>query len=157
MKKYYTLKYCLLVECIVKCHLFLWCKLNFQHHFSSLQCHMILQKSFYVYLLLKKHFWLLSMLKTVVLLNIFVEIVIHFIFQDSLMNRKFKRTVFFEIEIVCNIVNVFTITFNQLNASLLNKSINFFQEEKKYLSDLKLLSDSIHKWFGKKKKKKKIK
>ncbi len=45
-------------------------------------------------MLLKKHFWLLSMLKTVVLHNIFVEIVIHFIFQDSQMNRKFKRTAF---------------------------------------------------------------
>uniref|UniRef100_A0A672PCF9 START domain-containing protein 1 n=1 Tax=Sinocyclocheilus grahami TaxID=75366 RepID=A0A672PCF9_SINGR len=31
------------------------------------------------------------MLKTVVLHHIFVETVIHFIFQDSLMNRKFKR------------------------------------------------------------------
>ncbi len=40
--------------------------LNYQHHYSSLQCHMILQKSFkYADLLLKKHLWLLSMLKTV--------------------------------------------------------------------------------------------
>ncbi len=31
-------------ECIVKCNLFLWSKLNFQHHYSSIQCHMILQK-----------------------------------------------------------------------------------------------------------------
>ncbi len=31
----------------------------------------------------------------------------------------------FEIEIFCNIIHVFTVTFNQLNASLLNKSINF--------------------------------
>ncbi len=37
------------------------------HHYSSLQCHMILQKSFqYADLLLKVHFLLLSMLKTVV-------------------------------------------------------------------------------------------
>jgi len=34
------------------------------------------------------------MLKTVVLHNIFVEIVMHFIFQDSQMNRKFKRAAF---------------------------------------------------------------
>ncbi len=46
-------------------------KLNFQHHYSSLQCHMILQKSFlYADLLLKKHFLLLLMLKTVVLIII---------------------------------------------------------------------------------------
>ncbi len=32
--------------------------------------------------------------KTVVLLNIFVETVIDYIFQHSQMNRKFKRTAF---------------------------------------------------------------
>ncbi len=42
----------------------------------------------------QEHFWLLSMLKTVVLHNIFVEIVMHCIFQDSQMNRKIKRTAF---------------------------------------------------------------
>ncbi len=49
---------------------------NFQHHYSSLQCHMILQKSFrYADLMLKKQHLLLlfSMLKIVVLINIFVE------------------------------------------------------------------------------------
>ncbi len=46
-----------LFEYILKCNLFLWSKLNFQYHYSSLQCHMILQKSFkYADLLLKKHF-----------------------------------------------------------------------------------------------------
>ncbi len=30
----------------LKCNLFLWSKLYFQHHYSSLQSHMILQKSF---------------------------------------------------------------------------------------------------------------
>ncbi len=40
-------------------------KLNFQHHYSSLQSHMSPQKLFeYADLLLKKHFLLLSMLKT---------------------------------------------------------------------------------------------
>ncbi len=46
----------------------------FSSHYSSLQCHTILQKSFkYADLLLKKHFLILSMLETVVQLNIFVE------------------------------------------------------------------------------------
>ncbi len=31
-----------------------------------------------------------------------------------------------EIEIFCNIINVFIITFDQFKASLLNKSINFY-------------------------------
>ncbi len=57
------------------------------------------------------------MYQTVVLLNILVETVMHF-FQDSLMNKKFKRTAF----IFCNIINVFTITFETFNVSLLNKS-----------------------------------
>ncbi len=44
-------------------------KLNFQHHYSSFQCHMILQKSFkYVDLGLKKHFYIV---KTVILLGLF--------------------------------------------------------------------------------------
>jgi len=48
---------------------------------QSLQCHTILQKSLkYEDLMIKKHIWLLSILKTV---HIFVEIVMHFIFQDS--------------------------------------------------------------------------
>ncbi len=46
-------------------------------------------------------------------INIYVETVIQFIFQDSQMNRKFKRTAF-----ICYIVN--TVTFNQFNVSLIN-------------------------------------
>ncbi len=56
--------------------------------------------------------------------NSFVKTVIHLIFQDSQMNRKFKRTAFtvFEILIFCNII--FTVTFIQFNASLLYKRIH---------------------------------
>ncbi len=55
---------------------------------------MILQKSFeYADLLHKKHFVLLSMLKTVVLFNYFVETMI-LVFQDPLMNRNVKKTAF---------------------------------------------------------------
>ncbi len=38
-----------------------------------------------------------------------------FIFQYPLMNKKFKRTAF-----ISNNVKVFTVTFDQVNASLLN-------------------------------------
>ncbi len=72
-----------ILECI------LW-QLYFQHHYS-LKYHMILQKSFwYADLVLSKHFLLLSMLKTFFSCLMFVETKIFF--QDSLMNRKFKRT-----------------------------------------------------------------
>ncbi len=47
--------------------------------------------------------------------NIFVETNT---FQDSLHLLK--------IEILCNITNVFSVTFDKLNASLLNKSFHFF-------------------------------
>lgn len=53
--------------------------------------------------------------------NIFVETVIHY-FHHSLMKGKlYLKQIFF------NITNVFTITFDQFNASFLNKSINLFQ------------------------------
>ncbi len=45
-------------------------------------------------------------------------------FQVSLMNRKFRRTAFIWNRNLCNIV--FIITFDQFKASLLNKSINFY-------------------------------
>ncbi len=34
----------------------------------------------------------------------------------------------FEVEILSNIINVFAVTFDQINAFLLNKSINFFKK-----------------------------
>ncbi len=36
------------------------------------------------------------------------------------------------MEIFCNIINVFTVTFDQFKVSLLNKSINLVQEQKSY-------------------------
>ncbi len=42
-----------------------------------------------------------------------------FFFQDCLMIRKF-----------CKTINVFTFSFDQFNASLLNKSINFLKNKK---------------------------
>ncbi len=46
-----------LCDCIVTCNLLLWSKLYFQHHYASLQCHMIFRN--HNNILLKKHFWLL--------------------------------------------------------------------------------------------------
>jgi len=45
------------------------------------------------------------------------------------------------MEIFCNITNVFTFTFDQMNASLLKKSINFLQKKH---TDPKLLNDSVY-------------
>ncbi len=51
----------------------------------------------------------------------------------------------FEIEIVYDIINVFTVTFDKCIASLLNKSMHFF---KKNLTDPKLLNSSIDRLKG---------
>ncbi len=72
-------------------------------------------------MLLKKHFLLLlSVLKTIVLLNIFVKTIFSSIF-------KWIEQHLFEIEIFGNIINVFTVNFDQFNVFLLNKVlISFF-------------------------------
>jgi len=48
---------------------------------------------------------------------------LHFQQHYYLMNNL-KQHNLFEIEIIRNIINVFTVTFDQFNASLLNKSIS---------------------------------
>ncbi len=59
-----------------------------------------------------------------------------------LQNKTFweeisKEQHLFEIEILCNILNVFTVTFDQFNTSLLNKTIHFLKKNK--IIDPKLL------------------
>ncbi len=77
------------------------------------------------WLLLKKHF-LLSMLKIVVLLDIFVETLIKKI-KILWWIESSKGQYLFEIEIFCYINTcIFTVTFDRFHMSLLNKSINFF-------------------------------
>jgi len=46
--------------------------------------------------MLKKHFFLYQMFKTVVLPNIFVETMIYIYFQDSLMNAKKNKKLLFQ-------------------------------------------------------------
>ncbi len=52
-----------------------------------------------------------------------------------------------EIKIFCKIINVF-ITFDRFKASLLNKSINFYNENQKYIynnyTDSKLLNGIVY-------------
>ncbi len=48
--------------------------------------------------------------------------------QDSLINRKFKITLIWD-RFFFNAIKAFTVTFDQFDASLLNKSINFFQKD----------------------------
>jgi len=65
-------------------------------------------------------------LKTIVLLNIFVKNGNTFysgIFDDYKVQ---KSSIYFKIEIFCNIINGFTATFEQLSMSLLIKIIHVF-------------------------------
>ncbi len=74
------------------------------------------------------------MLKIVVVLhNIFV------VYLDSL-TRKLKEQHLFEMDIFCNIINVFTVTFDKFIVFLQNKSINLFLSS----SDPKLLNSSVY-------------
>ncbi len=57
------------------------------------------------------------------LLNIFVETVIHS-FQDYLKISSKEQHLF---KTFSNIIQVFTVSFYQFNASILNKSINFLK------------------------------
>ncbi len=69
------------------------------------------------------------MLKTFVLVHIFVKTVRR-IFQDWTVSSKEQHL--FEIEIFCYIINGFTVTLDQFNASSQNKIINFFKKKKSY-------------------------
>ncbi len=53
-----------------------------------------------------------------------------FIITDKCFD-EYKQKLLFEVDIFCNILNVFTVTFDQFNASLLNKSLHFFQKQNK--------------------------
>ncbi len=50
----------------------------------------------------------------------------------------------FEREIICNMINVFTVTFEQFNASLLNKNTHFFTFER-YCKEVKFIIDVLFK------------
>ncbi len=58
------------------------------------------------------------MLKTIVLLNIFVETTYFFV-QDTLMKVQ-KNNTYLKYKSFCNIINVFTVTFGHFTTSLLN-------------------------------------
>ncbi len=80
------------------------------------------------------------MLKMVVLLNIFVERAIY-IFINK--NKKQQNLVW--IIIFYNILNVFTVTFNHIFASLPKKTV--LSSLKKNISDLKRLNGSVWLFF----------
>jgi len=106
-------------ESTLKCNLWINC-------IFSIYCHMILHKAFYADI-----FIIENLLKTVVLVNVSCQNHNTICFQDFLMNRKFKKGICFQIDIIFYVIINFT--FDQFITSLLNKSINFFKT--KHLTD----------------------
>ncbi len=60
--------------------------------------------------------------------------------NKTMMNRKFRRTEFIWNTYFSNIINVFIITFDQFKASLLKKSIDFYNPPLKKKTYSKLLN-----------------
>ncbi len=90
VKYYYNLKSLFLCEYLLNCNLFLWSKLNFQHHYSSLQCHMIFRNNSNMLICCSRNISdYYQMLKTV-MLNIFVDF---FFFPRFFDNRNFLQIV----------------------------------------------------------------
>ncbi len=77
---------------MLNCNLFLWSKLYFQHHYCSLQCHMMFRN--HNNMLLKKLLLLLSMLKTV-----------EYIFSGFFYEQRSKDQHLSEIKSFCNIIH----------------------------------------------------
>ncbi len=91
--KYYNIIIKNSCEYVLNCNLFLWSKLYFQHHYSSLQRHMIFRN--HNNILIYYQCW------KQLCCTIFLWKLMHFIFQDSQMNRKLKKQHLFKI-IFCN-------------------------------------------------------
>ncbi len=73
--------------------------LYFQHHYSSLQCHMIFRNHSNILIYDQETFLIIiNVENSCTTQYFFVETVIHLIFKDPLMNRKFKRTAFIIIK-----------------------------------------------------------
>ncbi len=80
-------------------------------------------------------------MKTVVLHNIFVWYILFFRIHRWIESSKEQHL--FEIETFWNIINVFTVTFDQFNVSLMNKSISFLKK-KKNLTDPKFKNIAVY-------------
>ncbi len=100
--------------------------LNFHHNYSSLQCNVNFQKSFYNMLICCSRNILIIDVEKVVhsLHNILIEAVTRFV-KDFLMNKSSENSIYLK-QTFSNNMKVFTVTFDRFNASLLNKSVNLF-------------------------------
>ncbi len=87
-------------------------QLYFQHHYSSLQCHMIFRNHSNMLICCSRNISIIINVESSCAASYFCGLKVHL----------------FEIQMFCNIINVFKVTFENFNVSLLNKSINFFKK-----------------------------
>ncbi len=111
---------------MLKCNLFLWLKLNFQHHYSSLQCHMIFRNHSNMLICCSRNISDYYQCWKQLCCTIFLWKLWYILFfRIHRWIESSKEQHLFETEIFSNIINDFTVTFDQFNASLLTNY--FFQ------------------------------
>ncbi len=119
---------CFLCEYVLNCNLYLWSNLYFQHHYSSLQCHMIFRNHYNMLICCSRNISDYYQCWKQLCCTIFLWKPSYILFfRIHRWIESSKEQCLFEIEIFCNIINVFTVTFDKFNVSLMNKNINFFQ------------------------------
>ncbi len=114
---------------VVKCNLFLWSKLYFHHHNSSLQCHMIFRNHnnmlIYCSTNISDYYQCWKQLCCWILWKYSQYSMYHkklwyiLFFRILWWIESSKEQHLFEIENFCNIINVFTVTFDQFIKKLL--------------------------------------
>ncbi len=103
---------------MLKCNLFLWSKLYFQHHYSSLQCHMIFRNHSNMLICCSRNISDYYQCWKQLCCPIFLWKPWCILFFTILWwIESSKEQHLFETEIFCNIINVFTVTFDQFNVS----------------------------------------
>ncbi len=126
--------------------------MNFQHHYSSLQCHMIFRNHNNMLICCSRNISDYYQCWQQLCCFIFLWKTWYILFfRIFWWTESSKEQHLFETEIFCNIINIFTVTFEKLYASsffcnilnvrkslychfvailgLLNKSINFIQKK----------------------------
>ncbi len=118
---------------MLKCNLFLWSKLYFQHHYSSLQCHMIFRNHNNMLICCSRNISDYYQCWKQLCCTIFLWKQKYILFfRIHRWKESSKQQHLFVIEICWNIRNVFTVTVEQLNASSMNKSFKLFQQKKSH-------------------------
>ncbi len=104
---------CFLCEYLLNCNLFMWSKLYFQHHYSSLQCHMIFRNHSNMLICCSRNISDYYQCWKQLCCTIFLWKLWYILFfRIHRWIESSKEQHLFEIEIFCNVINVFIVTFD---------------------------------------------